>query len=325
MGSWLERRPWVVNAGIIGGGLLLIVLLIVGAGVQVPTVLSTVGAAVGNGTSVTSGASEAGGSPAKPAAGPASTSGPEIASANALAPAPGLLIVHTGTLEIRVEAVPAALDRITSTVVAAGGYVAASKASGSGAEASATIDLRVPAATWDRTLTDLRAIGTVLDQEIGSEEVTGQVIDLDARVANLRATEAALQAIMAKATKIDDILDVQKQLTETRGEIEQLTAKAAGLRDRAAFGSLTIQLSVPAAAPTPTPVASKPPLWDPGRDAQLASGKLVRIGQVGTTAAIWLAIVGIPIVLAVLVGLGFLRLAWLGARRVGLVGGRELG
>jgi hypothetical protein len=130
---------------------------------------------------------------------------------------------------------------------------------------------------------------------------------------------------MATATKIDDILDVQKQLTDTRGEIEQLAAKSAGLRDRASFGSLTIQLSVPASAPTPTPVASKPPRWDPGRDVELASGKLVRIGQVGMTSSIWLAIVGIPIVLAVLLGLGILRLAWLGARRVGLVGGREIG
>ncbi len=312
---------------IAGLGLLVVVLLIASGG-QVKTILSTVGAAIPEqniGTGVDTSGSDPDGTGTQPASGPAATTGPEIASTDALAPAPGLLIVHTGTLKIRVEAVPAALDRITSAVVGAGGYVAASKASGSGAESSATIEVRVPTAAWDRTLTDLRAIGTVLDQEIGSEEVTGEVIDLDARVANLRATEAALQAIMAKATKIDDILDVQKQLTETRGEIEQLTAKSAGLRDRASFGSLTIQLSVPAAAPSPTPVASKPPLWDPGRDVELASGKLVRFGQVGMTSAIWLAIVGIPIVLAVLLGLAILRLAWLGARRVGLVGGRELG
>jgi hypothetical protein len=322
MGDWLARRPYVVIAGM---GLLVVALLFLSGG-QVTTILSTVGAAIPPhtvGTGVDTTGSD--GTGTTPAAGPTATSGPEIASADARAPAPGLLIVHTGTLKVRVEAVPAALDRITSTVTAAGGYVAASKASGSGADATATIDVRVPAAAWDRALTDLRAIGTVLDQEIGSEEVTGQVLDLDARVANLRATEAALQAIMAKATKIEDILDVQKQLTDTRGEIEQLAAKSAGLRDRASFGSLTIQLSVPAPAATPTPVASKPPLWDPGRDAELAGGKLVRIGQVTATAAIWVAIVGIPIGLAVLTALGILRLAWLGARRVGLVGGRELG
>jgi hypothetical protein len=324
MGDWLDRRPALVGIALIGGLVVLIGFLVV-AGPQAKTILSTVGAAIPPGPDVGVGVGPGAGTPAEAEPpGPAPTS-PEVASADALAPAPGLLIVHSGTLKVRVESLPVALDRITGLVTGAGGYVAASKASGDGSDASATLDIRVPAAAWDRTLTAVRAVGSVLDQEIGSEEVTGQVIDLDARVANLRATEAALQAIMTKATKIADILEVQGQLTDTRGEIEQLVAKAAGLRDRAAFGSLSVQLSVPAPAPTPTPAASRPPQWDPGKDAELASGQLVRIGQAGTTAAIWLAIVGIPIVLALLIGLGFVRLAWLGARRVGLVGGRELG
>jgi hypothetical protein len=324
MGPWLERRPALVGIALIGGLVLLVGFLVI-AGPRPPRILSTVGAAIPPRPDDGAGAGPGVGTPVEASPpGPAPTS-PEVASADALAPAPGLLIVHSGTVKVRVEAIPATLDRITELVTGAGGYVAASKASGDGSDASATLDIRVPAAAWDRTLTDVRATGTVLDQEIGSEEVTGQVIDLDARVANLRATEAALQAIMARATKIADILDVQSQLTDTRGEIEQLVAKAAGLRDRAAFGSLSIQLSVPAPAPTPTPVASRPPSWDPGKDAELASGQLVRFGQVGTTAAIWLAIVGIPLVLALLIALGLVRLAWLGARRVGLVGGRELG
>src|SRR5689334_778644 len=314
MVGWFERRPALTGGLLLGGLAFVLLVVLMAGGNHVATVLSTVGAAIppeaaGNG--VDSGGTGRGGptTPVTPVTGAAPSGGSEIASADALAPAPGLLIVHTGSLRVRVDAVPAALDRISAIVVGAGGYVASSKASGTGSDATATVDVRIPAPAWDRSLTQLRGIGTVLDQEIGSEEVTGQVIDLDARVANLRATEAALQAIMAKATKIEDILDVQKQLTDTRGEIEQLSAKSAGLRDRAAFGSLAIELSIPAAAPTPTPVASKPPLWDPARDAELAGGKLVRIGQVGTTVAIWLAIVGLPIVLAALIGLGLLRLA----------------
>ncbi|HET7029682.1 MAG TPA: DUF4349 domain-containing protein [Candidatus Limnocylindrales bacterium] len=330
MGDFLGRRPILSLAALIGGLVLVIGFLIV-EGSHQPQILSTVGAAVGPPTDGSNDGSSTDGSdadgPATPGLGSAPSGGPQVADANAaaLAPAPGLLIVHTGTLAIRVPAIPAAIDRISAVVGDAGGFVATSKATGNGAEASATLEVRIPAAAWDPALTTLRGLGTVLDQEIGSDEVTGQVVDLDARVANLRATEAALQAIMAKAAKIDDILAVQEQLTDTRGQIEELVAKAAALRDAAAFGSLTLTLSVPAPAATPTPVASRPPLWDPGRDAELAGGKLVRIGQVGTTAAIWLAIVGIPIVLSLAIGLGILRLAWLGARRAGLVGGREPG
>ena len=50
--------------------------------------------------------------------------------------------------------------------------------------------------------------------------MTGQVVDLEARIRNLRASETALQGIAAKAIKISDVLEVQAQLTAVRGEIE---------------------------------------------------------------------------------------------------------
>jgi hypothetical protein len=194
-------------------------------------------------------------------------------------------------------------------VGAAGGFVAASKEQGAADAASATVDYRIPAAAWERTLTGLRGLATVQSQEIGTEEVTGKVIDLGARITNLRATEAALQAIMAKATKIEDVLDVQTELTDTRGEIEQLSAQKAQLEDRAAYGSLTVAFHVPApprAAPTPRAA----PVWDPGKDVEEATAKLVRVGQRATTAGIWITIVGLPILVALAIALGIAWLVW---------------
>lgn len=304
---------------VLGAAAILVAVALLFMGGQASKILSTVGSSVGPNQDV---AAQPEAPPATAASGAGSPGEPQVADANALAPAPGLLIVRTGTLRLQVGAVAAALERAGSIVTATGGYVAASKETGSGSDAGGSIDLRIPAPAWDRTLGSLRDLGTVLGQDIGTEEVTGQVVDLDARVANLRATEAALQAIMAKATKIDDILDVQEQLTDTRGEIEGLVAKAASLRDRAAFGSLTIALSLPV-APKPTVAPSKAPGWDPGRDVELATGKLVQVGQAATTSGIWLAIVGIPLLLAAGVGVLLLRVLWLLARRAGLVGARE--
>jgi hypothetical protein len=251
--------------------------------------------------------------------GDAATKAPP-AGADAVAPAPGLLIVRTGTLHLEGQAIGPLVERVTALIGAAGGYVAASKETGSDTADGASLDVRIPAVAWDRTLAGLRALGTVREQDVHTEEVTGQVVDLDARVANLRATEAALQAIMARATKINDVLDVQGQLTTTRGAIEQLVAKAKSLRDRAAFGSLTLALTVPVA---PAPAASPPPGWDPARDVDAASHTVVRIGQSTTSAGIWLAIVGVPILVSIVVALGLLRLGWLVARRFRLVGSHE--
>jgi hypothetical protein len=172
------------------------------------------------------------------------------------------------------------------------------------------VTYRIPAERWESTLAALRAVGdTVLAERTSSEEVTSQVVDLGARLANLRATEAALQAIMAKATKIPDVLEVQAQLTGVRQEVEQLTAQKASLEARAALATLTVGFALP-------PVVAVTQVregWDPAAEIDRAAATLVGLGQGLLNAAIWVAIVVLP--LALLVGL-VVAAAWLLARRV---------
>jgi hypothetical protein len=297
-----DRQSWVIVAGV-ALALVVGVVSILFLGGRTQSVLSTVGAAIpempaGATTDTTGGADSA-------TTAPDSTAGP-VAAANAVAPAQ-LLVVRTGTLTLEAATIAPIVSDAAGLVTDAGGFVAGSKESGSDVNASAVVDYRIPAAAWEPTLARLRALGTVRAQEINSDEVSGQVVDLGARIANLRATEAALQAIMAKATRIDDVLAVQKQLTDTRGQIEELTAQKAGLEDHAAFGSLTVTFALP---PRPAPAATRPPGWDPARDVDAASGKLVQIGETATTAGIWFSIVGLPVLAALAVAAAMGWIAW---------------
>ena len=81
--------------------------------------------------------------------------------------------------------------------------------------------------SWNEALTGLRGARHARSstRTTNAEDVTAQVIDLDARIANARASEAALQAIMARATTIPDVLKVQGELTSVRGDIESMTAQ----------------------------------------------------------------------------------------------------
>ncbi len=222
----------------------------------------------------------------------------------------GPLIVRTGQLDLEVAVLDDALAAAEKAVAAAGGYVAASQRQGDGERAGASVTYRVPVDRWEATLAALRAVGTkILAEQTASEEVTSQVVDLGARLANLRATEAALQAIMVKATKITDILEVQAQLTGVRGEIEQLTAQKQALEERAALATLTVGFSLP-------PVIAVTQVregWDPAADVDRAAATLVGLGQGVASAAIWVGIVLLPLALVVGLAIG---LAWLVARRL---------
>jgi hypothetical protein len=218
------------------------------------------------------------------------------------------LIVKTGSLVLDVSNLDAALRRAETAVAAAGGYVAGSDRSDQGAQQVATVTYRIPATAWDSTVAAVRAVATKVEkEETNAVEVTGQVIDLGARITNLRATEAALQAIMAKATKIPDVLAVQQQLTDVRGQIEELTAQRQHLQNQAAMGTLTVTFQVPVVA-----VTSAARAWDPATQVDRASAQLIELAQAAASAGIWLTIVVLPVFLAALAVL--VPLAWIGRR-----------
>jgi hypothetical protein len=208
----------------------------------------------------------------------------------------GPLIVRTGQLDLQVVDLQAAIRAAEDAVTAVGGYVAGSQRSGEADRASASVLYRVPAARWSEALDALRKLGTkVLGEQTSSQEVTSQVVDLGARLANLRVTEAALQGIMEKATKIPDVLAVQEQLTGVRQQIEELTAQKQNLENQAALGSLTVSFT----PPPPVAVTQVRAGWDPAREVDQAAAALVGLGQGLAGAGIWLLVVWVPILLGV--------------------------
>ena len=126
--------------------------------------------------------------------------------------------------------------------------------------------------------------------------MTGQVLDLGARIDNLKATERALQAIMDQAVKISDVLEVQAQLTAVRGEIEQLSTQKAHLEAQAAMGTLTATFTVPVPVVTTTAQG-----WSLAEELDRAAARLVELGQSLASAGVWLVVVGLPILLIVLI------------------------
>jgi hypothetical protein len=293
-----SRREYAPLGVVIAVIVAVIVVVSIFAGGETPRTLSTVGSAIGN-PDPASGGSTAATTDGSGGAGTAGSGSGGGQVADAAAGPPTLLIIRTGALELEVASLSRTVAAAAALVTSAGGFVSASDETASADNESATVTYRIPAAAWDRTLDGVRGLATVRHQQVAPEEVTGQVVDLGARIANLRATEAALQTIMARATRISDVLDVQKELTATRGEIERLVADKTQLEGRAAYGSLKVTFRLPA----PAAVTTVQKGWDPATDVDRAAGKLIGIGQWATSTGILLAIVGLPLLIAGAVGL----------------------
>jgi hypothetical protein len=222
-------------------------------------------------------------------------------------------IIRTGTMSLEVSDLNAALRTARDGIVGLGGYVGASTTSNQQDQPSATITYRIPSAKWESAIDLLHGLGglttKVVTEHTEAVEVTGQVVDLEATIANLQASEVALQGIAEKATKISDVLEVEAQLTSTRGQIQTLEAQLKDLNDRSSYAAMTVDYNVPVVA---VQVASKG--WDPATVVDEAAATMVSVLQGLGTAGIWFLIVWLPIILVV--GAISLVVIWI-ARRLG--------
>lgn len=259
--------------------------------------------------------------PAGQQAGPASSSAasrdsseqsqPLVPDGEAAAFRDGSKIIRTGSLQLEVADVAAAVNAGRSAIQGMGGYIGASQQYSDGENVVATISYRVPADRWEDALDALRALGTEVGEQTDSADVTGQLVDLDARIRNLRASETALVKHLSNAAKVADVLEIESRLSEVRGEIEQLSAQKANLDDQVAFATMTVTFGVEVQA-----INEAAARWDPGAEVEQAGASLVGFLQILASAAIWLAIVGLPIILMVtlIVAIGLFV-----ARRLGFI------
>ena len=181
-------------------------------------------------------------------------------------------------------------------MLATGGYVGASQESNDGDQSVATITYRIPATRWEDAIGDLRGLATkVVAEQTQATEVGGQLVDLEARIRNLRASEASLQEIAEGAGRISDLLEVEAQLTAVRGQIEQLEGQRAQLEDQVAYGTLVTTFGLEVIQ-----VQEQAQGWDPKQDVDGAFATLIGAGQAIVTGLIWFTIVWLPVI-AVLV------------------------
>ena len=149
-------------------------------------------------------------------------------------------------LDLLVRDVEATLKQAQTAVRRAGGDVTSlddSTPSSASAVHTATLAVEVPAAQLDDTLDHLGLLGAVQTRAIDAEDVDATIVDEEARLRNLRRAEADLRKLMDKGGKVDDILTVQQNLSETRGQIEELDAQHRNDLHRVATSTIAITLT----------------------------------------------------------------------------------
>lgn len=166
----------------------------------------------------------------------------ESASAAAAALALDRKIIQNIALDLQVEDVPQAFERVKSVADGAGGFVLDSSRSTQDPP-QADLTLRVPAAAADGVLQQLRGLATKVQSETSkAQDVTGEYTDLQAQLRNSRAVETQYLDMLNKAQTIPDMLSIQDRLTQVRLEIEQTQGRANAIDTLSSLATISVHL-----------------------------------------------------------------------------------
>lgn len=149
-------------------------------------------------------------------------------------------IIYTATVKLVVELFDPVPDRVDALVDRFGAYVARSQITGSaGSPRHGEWTIRVPADRYRAFLAAARAIGRDQNVSSNSQDVTEEYYDVEARIRNKQQEETRLLDLVAKAaSRLDEVLTLECELSRVRGEIEQMQGRLQVL------GSLTTMSTV---------------------------------------------------------------------------------
>lgn len=166
-------------------------------------------------------------------------------TAAAAAPVDIRKLIRNASVDIEVHSFDEAAQKAVALADAAGGYVATrNSARLPNGKMSGTLVVKVPPAALDGFLQQLRGLGEIRNQSLGSEDVTKEYFDTDARLRNARRMEDGLLDLL-KNTKgrVSDLLQVERELGRVRGEIEEMQGQLKLWDSLVAYATVTVQLS----------------------------------------------------------------------------------
>ena len=160
-------------------------------------------------------------------------------------PQTGRQLIVEAWISLQVDAIDPLARQVEALAAQRGGWVESADILGEGGYRSAAIHIRVPAERFNNAMEALRALGIVTDEGISSADVTDRLIDNEARMTAWRAQEERLIALLENAATVEDIVDIEKRISEVRADIEQVAATQRDLQNRVAASLIRVNLHLP--------------------------------------------------------------------------------
>ncbi len=154
-------------------------------------------------------------------------------------------IISQASLSVEVEDVTGAVAQVRTIAETRGGFVSHLATTGTPGRQRSDLTVRVPQGEFFDTLESIKRLGKVWSENAGSEDVTEQFIDLEARLRSALREEQSLLSLLERADTVSNILTIERELARVRSEIERLQGQLNYLSRRVDLATISVALFPP--------------------------------------------------------------------------------
>jgi hypothetical protein len=154
-------------------------------------------------------------------------------------------LIRNANIELEIISFDDAVQKITAFANEERGYVATTNSQKqANGKLRGQVIVKVLPENLDRFLQKIRGIGELKNQTLGTEDVTKAYFDTDARLKNARVMEQRLiDMLKTKTGKVSDLLQVEKELSRVREDIEKMQGELKYWDSQVQFATVTISLA----------------------------------------------------------------------------------
>ncbi len=170
------------------------------------------------------------------------------ADGSATTPASERKLIKTVTMELETREFESFIRQMNDRVTASGGYIESSSVDGGRYSSnsyytrSASVTARIPADRADDFCTGIAGISNVVYRHENTNDVTLRYYDTESHMKALQSEYETLVGILEKCTKLEDVISVQRRITEVLYQIESNKTTLNNYDNLVAFSTVTMRI-----------------------------------------------------------------------------------
>lgn len=157
-------------------------------------------------------------------------------------------IIKSGNFRFQTDDLDKTYNQILSATKKYKSFIKNDSQSNDDYQLSRTVYIRIPNENFDAFISEISKGVSYFDRkDISSEDVTEEYIDVVSRIKTKKVLEERYYELLKKASKVSEMLEIEKQLSEIREEIEAKQGRLKYLQNKVSMSTLTIEFYKPIA------------------------------------------------------------------------------